>query len=434
MEMKRPVVITLLTAALALVCLGIVAVIFFTANARFSTNNPFDRQNIPSTLEENKTLEINPDEPILLKVSSEAGSVSVTGADVDTVQVRAVKTAYDSSQARADQEVKGIKYDVEQKGNTITLRYELPQSMNFSNKVNTVDFIVTVPATTTVDVVTGAGEVTVSATKGEVKIVNSFGAVTVQDIEGSLSVGTQSGQVEASSINAGGENIELSSGFGKVSLEKASGRGITLNSSSGVLAMSDVRASGAIEMSTDFGDASFATGSANGLTVKTKSGSVTLRHLNLRGGLTVQDEFGMIELDQVNAGSYDLQANSGSITVDGAEGSVKAHSGFGSVILRNAENATVDLSTQSGSVDFEGSLGEGPHTMHSDFGEIHIVIPADSALNVDLKTEFGTIRSDIPITVTLSGEQNHQTGTMNEGGGQLTVETGSGGISIEARQ
>ena len=432
--MKRPVVVTLLAAALALVCLGIVAVIFFTANARFSTNNPFDRKNVPSTLEENKTLEINPDELILLKVNSDSGSVSITGADVDTVQIRVVKTAYDSSQARADQEVKGIKYNLEQKGNTITLKYELPQSMNFSNKVNTVDFILTVPPATTVDVGTGAGEVSVSGTRGEVKIVNSFGAVTVQDIEGSLSVDTQSGQVEAISVNAGGENIELSSGFGKVSLEKASGRDITLSSRSGGLKMNDLRASGAVEMSTDFGEVSFTTGSANALTIETKSGNVTLGHLNLRGQLTVQDEFGAIELEQVNAEAYDLQSNSGSVTVDGAKGRVKAHSGFGSVIVRNAENATVDLSTQSGSVDFEGSLGEGPHTIHSEFGEIHIVIPADSALNVDLKTDFGTIRSDIPITVTLSGEQNHQTGAMNEGGGQLTVETGNGGISIEASQ
>jgi len=53
---------------------------------------------------------------------------------------------------------------------------------------------------------------------------------------------------------------------------------------------------------------------------------------------------------------------------------------------------------------------------------------------VDLKTDFGSIQSDIPITVTLTGEikGSYQTGTMNDGGGQLTVETGSGSISIKA--
>jgi DUF4097 and DUF4098 domain-containing protein YvlB len=200
--------------------------------------------------------------------------------------------------------------------------------------------------------------------------------------------------------------------------------------------MNDVRASGSVEMFTDFGDTSFSGGSAKTLRVETSSGKVTLSQLNLSGVLTIQDDFGSIDLEQVNAGSYDLQTNSGSVTVDGARNNVKAHSGFGSVTLKNAENVTVDLSTSSGSVDFEGSLGEGPHSIHSEFGEIIVTIPADSALQVDLQTDFGSIRSEIPITVTLTGEaeNNHQTGTMNDGGAQLTVDTGSGSISIRASQ
>jgi hypothetical protein len=55
---------------------------------------------------------------------------------------------------------------------------------------------------------------------------------------------------------------------------------------------------------------------------------------------------------------------------------------------------------------------------------------------VDLTTDFGSISSEIPITVILSGDsqKGHQTGTINEGGDPLTVETGSGSISIEAGQ
>jgi DUF4097 and DUF4098 domain-containing protein YvlB len=154
----------------------------------------------------------------------------------------------------------------------------------------------------------------------------------------------------------------------------------------------------------------------------------------MSGALTAKSEFGEISLEQVKATSYDLQTNSGSITVDGASGKVKAHSGFGSVIVKNADSATLDLNTQSGSVEFTGSLGDGPHTVSTDFGEIKLTLPADSALDVDLKTDFGNITSDIPITVILSGdtEKSHQTGTMNDGGAQLNVETQSGNISIQA--
>ena len=93
--------------------------------------------------------------------------------------------------------------------------------------------------------------------------------------------------------------------------------------------------------------------------------------------------------------------------------------------MRNAQSVTLDLKTNSGKVQFSGSLGEGPHHVKSDFGEVNITLPADSKLNVDLKTDFGGISSDIPLTVTLDGstDKNHQVGTMNGGGDQLTVTT-----------
>jgi hypothetical protein len=432
--MKRPVVITLLVLALGFVCLGIGAVIFFTANGGFATNNPFDVRNIASELEESKTLTVDTEKPLTLNVADDSGDVTITGADVETVQVKVVKTAYDSSQSRADQEVKDIKYIIEQTDSIITLKYELAKSMNFNNNVNTVDFIVTVPNEITVNVDTNMGEVSVAGTKGNVDIKNDFGDVTLENIEGALSVQANSGKVSATSIVAGAENIDLHSDFGSVTLEKAGGKDIVLDSNSGTIILSEVRATGDITTNTDFGDTKFENGSADLLRIETNSGKVSLVKISITREIFVKDDFGNIELEQALASSYDLNTNSGAITVDGARGNVKAHSGFGSVTLKNAENVTVDLSTNSGSVDFDGSLGEGPHTMHSDFGEIRLSIPADSALDVDLKTSFGSIKSDIPITVTLSGEQNHQTGTMNDGGGQLTVETNSGSISIQAGQ
>ena len=122
--MKRPIVITLLVVALVLVCVGIGSVIYF-ANG-FQTNNPFDVRNIPSTLEESKTLKVDANKPLILNVTDDAGNVTVTGGDVNTVEVTVVKTAYDSTQARADEEVKGIKYTVEQTGSTITSNMNCP--------------------------------------------------------------------------------------------------------------------------------------------------------------------------------------------------------------------------------------------------------------------------------------------------------------------
>ncbi|HUE97601.1 MAG TPA: DUF4097 family beta strand repeat-containing protein [Anaerolineales bacterium] len=436
--MKRPVVITLLVIALAFVCLGIGAVIFFTANGGFQTNNPFDRRNISSELEENKTLNVDTEKPLTLKVATAAGDVTITGANVDTVRVRVVKTAYDSTQARADEEVKGIKYSIEQTGNTVTIKYELPKSMNFSNNINTVDFEVTVPNEVSVDVDGSMGKVNVADTKGNVDINNDFGAVTLENIEGALSVQTNSGQVTATSIKAGTENIELNSDFGAVSLRNASGNNITLDSNSGRITLREVRATGDINTKTDFGDTSFENGSSDSLSIDTNSGRVSLVKIRVSKAIKVQDDFGEIELDQALASSYDLHTNSGSITVTGAKGKLKAYTDFGGIRIKDAQAVTLDVKTNSGSVEFSGSLGTGPHLVRSDFGEIDLTLPADSELNVDLSTDFGSIKSDLPITVTLNGTSSSDgdqiVGSINGGGEQFTAQTNSGSVTIHTGQ
>jgi DUF4097 and DUF4098 domain-containing protein YvlB len=187
-------------------------------------------------------------------------------------------------------------------------------------------------------------------------------------------------------------------------------------------------------LSSDFGSINYDNGSASSLIVSAKSGSIDLTSLKINGALVVRNNFGEINLEQVDAKSYDLQTNSGSISVDGAQGSVKADTGFGNITIKNAENVTLTLNTKSGSIDFAGSLGDGPHTVHSDFGEVELTIPTDSAFNVDFQTDFGKIRSDIPVTITLTGEvdEGHQTGTINGGGSELSASTKSGSITVKA--
>jgi len=433
--MKRPVIISLLIVALVLVCMGIGAVVFFGigANSLFSDNSPFDRRNISSQVEESKTLKVDSGKPVTLIVATDAGGVTVSGGDVDTVQVKAIKTAYDSSQARADAEVKTIKYTIEQTGNAITLKYELPKSMNFNNNVNSVDFVVTVPIETTADITSSTGKVNVTGVQGQVAIDNKFGDITIEKVDGPLDVKTNSGGIDAGTISAGSEDVTLNSGFGTISMNQVSGANVTAESKSGKLDLKNVRATKDMKLSSDFGNVKFDNGSAASLTVSTKSGSIDLTSVNVGGALVISNDFGGIDLEQVKAKSYDLQTNSGSITVDGAQGSMKAYTGFGNITIQNAVDATIGLNTKSGSIDFEGSLGEGPHTVHSDFGEISLSIPANSALNVDFKTDFGKIRSDIPFQVTMQGDlsEAQQKGTMNGGGSELTVSTKSGSITIK---
>lgn len=425
--MKRPVVITLLIVALVLVCAGIGSVIFFAFNGGLPTILS-DAPLLSSQAEESETL--NVDGPVTLKVLDESGKVTVTGSDVDEVTVNVMKTGLGSTQAKADEALENIRYEIDQDGDTITLTFEYPEVR--TQIYERVDFNVTVPVQTGVDVTANAGAVSVTGVQGQVAIENNFGNIAVEDVEGALVVKTDSGRIDVTSVRAGSADIDLYSGFGSIYLSQVSGAGISVESRSGKLDLENVRATQNMELLSDFGNIDYETGSAGSLDVRTKSGSITLASVTVRGTLTLRDDFGDISLEQVRASSYDAETSSGSITVDGVEGKIRAHTGFGNITVTKAENATLDLNTRSGGVDFEGSLGEGPHTIHSEFGEIEVSIPADSELNVDFQTNFGNVYSDIPVSLSGDIDKAHQVGTINGGGDQLSVSTKSGGITIKA--
>jgi len=426
--MKRPIVIVLLTIALVFILAGIGAVLFFTiSNTSFDFLN--DAFTTTATAEETQTMEVK--SPITLIVLNEHGDVTVVGADVDTVTVDVTKTGFGSTQSQADKALESIKYHLTYTNDVVNLTYKFPGAKRQVDQQ--VDFVITVPTDSKVDVQASLGAVQVNNIQGDVVLDNKFGDITVDKVDGSLEVNTSSGNIDLTSIKAGTKDIDIYSGFGAATLEQVSGANITIESQSGKLDLENVRATKVMNLRTDFGNLVFTTGSAGTLEAKTNSGSITLTAVTVSGKLTLRDDFGDVTLEQVKAGSYDVESNSGSITVDGVKGTVRAHTGFGNIDIKNAEDVTLDLNTNSGSIDFSGSLGDGPHTVHSDFGDIELNLPADSALTIDIETQFGKITSDIPITVTLTGEitQGQQTGSINGGGADFKVDTNSGTISIK---
>ena len=437
--MKRPIVIALLGAALILVCLGIGAVLFFTFSDGFRTNNPFDVRNISSQLEENKTLKVDAKKPITLNVTDDAGDVTVTGADVETVQVKVVKTAYDFTQARADEEVKGITYTIKQNGNAIMLDYSLPKSVNFNNRINTVDFIVIVPKKTEATIDTN-GDVSVSDVEGNADLTTDFGSLNAENITGSLTMDTNNGDIQAKSVDASGNDIKVDSSFGDVTLEQITGRDVTVTSTNGKLNLINVRATGEVYTKSSFGDITFDNGLSASVQLESSNGKIKMTQFDIKQDLTINNSFGDIQLTNVTAGSYDLNGSNGDLTIDGVSGRLKAHTQFGDIDILNASSVILDLDTNNGSIHFNGSLGEGPHTVKSEFGSVDLTLPSDAKLNVDLSTEFGKIKSDLPVTLTVtetSGSiSNHDqiVGTINGGGDQLTVDTNNGSVTIHAKK
>ncbi|MCI0556645.1 MAG: DUF4097 domain-containing protein [Anaerolineae bacterium] len=426
--MKRPISIVLLIVALLLVCAGIAAVVFFTfGQPEFA----FVQYVEIASAEESESYAS--EGVSKLQVQNDAGDVSVVSGEGDEIVVQATKTAWRRTQDEAEKALEKVKYQVTKKGDALVVVYKLEKNRFTQDRPDSIDFVITVPSEMKVSVDSSFGSINLTGTQGDANLNSEFGDISVDTIDGALNVTTQSGIVTATSVNAGNNDVFLESGFGSLVLEKVIAGKLQVESNSGVIELNDVRASSEMTLATQFGDVSFENGSARTLTVTTDSGKVSLISLRVSGTLNVIDKFGNISLEQVSAESYDLDTDSGAIEANGVSNAVKAHSGFGSITIQDGQNAILDLSTNSGTVFYEGTLGSGPHKLHSDFGEIKLSVPSDIALNVDLKTDFGNIKSAIPVNITITEnlEANHLVGNLNGGGDQLTVSTNSGNIIIE---
>jgi len=373
------------------------------------------------------------DSPATLAVDSRGGDITITGGEGTEIKVSAHKTAWDSSQARADAALAEMPLEVKQEGNKVTVSYNPPSEVLVvgESRRDTVDFTISVPATTAISASTDAGDIALNGVQGEADLTNQFGNITASDIEGSLQAITNSGDVRAQRIRSDQEAIKLQTQFGDISLEQAAAGTVDARTNSGNLTLTAVEAVQAVTLHSQFGDIQFTGGRAVGLTIEANSGKITLRDLTLDGALVVKSQFGDLDISQVTAPSYDLTTNSGDISLNGAGGPIKATTEFGRISIEDARNATLTLHTNSGAIEFSGSLGDGPHSLEADFGDIRLKLPEDVRLTFDLQAKFGKLRSDFPVTLSGEMDEGHWNGTINGGGPSLQARTNSGNISLE---
>lgn len=408
-----------LLLAMLTMCAGIVGVMWFSISRADIWDVSFvgiGLNAVSAEADEEQRVTVNG--PATLNVNTDtentAGDITIVGGAGDEIVIKLHKTAWAATQADAEAELAAIKVSVTQNGDAVTVEVERPRSVGFvnQNRADTVDFIITVPNETAVTATTSFGDVSLSGTAGEVNLKTSFGDVSVKDVQGGA--------------------VEARTDFGEVSLEDVTAdRDVDAHSSSGRVRLENVEAEGKVNLTTDFGGVEFKTGRADSLIADTSSGKVELSGLSVTGTVIAKSDFGEVKLTQVEAGSYDLDTSSGEIMLEGVSGAVKAHTDFGDIEVTQAEDATLDLDTNSGAITFAGSLGDGPHTLKTDFGGVKLSLPEETALDFDLSTDFGKIKSDFPITIQGEQEQTHWQGTINGGGESLTAETSSGDISIE---
>jgi DUF4097 and DUF4098 domain-containing protein YvlB len=433
--MKKWTIVGILAISLFAICLGSVVAFLPVINQAWTGNFQWNlvsgRNNSVEAVEEFRA---PVDGPAELSIHTPFGKVDVTAvAGSREILISARKTAWGVTKQAAEDLLQKAKITIQQDGNTVEVKVEEPVQIDLIHIGPAgvgVDFTVSVPVDCAVEASSASGDIHLAGTTGDAALTTSFGAVKVESVRGRLSAGSSAGDVTVTGVAAPNSAVKATSSFGEVSVSNTTGGDLIMESSSGEVRVEDSAFSGSATITTSFGDL-IATGlEAASLTARTNSGKVTLQGLKIAGALSARSDFGDVAVKQSAAAGYDLDTNSGKITAAGTSGSVKARSGFGDLII-SGDAVVLDLTTGSGSIEFNGSLADGESSLHTDFGDIRVRLPAEAGFQADLSTNFGNVSCSFPITATVH-DSTHVSGTVGGGGPTLKASTNSGNVTVSA--
>lgn len=169
-----------------------------------------------------------------------------------------------------------------------------------------------------------------------------------------------------------------------------------------------------------------------------------------RGTLRVETGSGNVDL-RTASGEISLSTGSGDVTVSGVDGvSLKLETGSGNVTLTDAKSPSVHVETGSGSIEatassgdelsFETGSGDVDVALIATFRSVHIetgsgdvtlTVPPTVGAEVDLDTGSGDIDLGGLTLQVRRIERDHVRGTLGDGKGRVSVETGSGNVHLQ---
>ncbi len=168
------------------------------------------------------------------------------------------------------------------------------------------------------------------------------------------------------------------------------------------------------------------------LYVDTGSGSVALR--DIRGSqLTVDVGSGSINVEDVRMDRCTFDTGSGRVSGSNvACGVLNTDTGSGAVRFASLSSNDVTIDTGSGGVSLDLTRSARSVRIESGSGGVSLIMPDGINATVDIETGSGGITTDFPIR-TNRVERRSLHGSIGDGSGRITIETGSGSVRLQRR-
>jgi DUF4097 and DUF4098 domain-containing protein YvlB len=166
------------------------------------------------------------------------------------------------------------------------------------------------------------------------------------------------------------------------------------------------------------------------LDVHTGDGNVNSQAIS--GDIRINTGDGHITVNGLR-GSINMRSGDGNIQASGLDGSLEVDTGDGHVSV-DGRFDSLNLKTGDGNIEaraMNGSKVANSWRLHSGDGHINMWLPGDFNADLEAHTGDGKITLDFPIKV--SGSLSHSSihGTLNNGGGTVSLTSGDGSIHLQ---
>jgi hypothetical protein len=190
----------------------LLAVIFGASYWAARQNEPgeFVLESHSASTTHTETITLTGDGVPTLQIIGAAGSVMIrAGEPADQLVVEYTKTAYGESDKDAREELDDVTIHLDQDGSRVSIDTRQPKTKSVQ-RANTVNLVLTVPPTISLDVFVATGAVTIEGVRApdQFKVVNMSGSVTIQGVDASdgMSIEAKAGNLSfAGAVGAAGE-------------------------------------------------------------------------------------------------------------------------------------------------------------------------------------------------------------------------------------
>lgn len=350
---------------------------------------------------------------VTLQIENLAGEATLTATEGDEVTVRASVRAGGDDDAAARALAESIDFTVGERdgGPLLTLSYPVDRYTDFhydrggkdgdgilswfggsNTQLRYAGRRVSVSTTRRSGAATVRADLEIGVPRGtRVHLLNAVGRASAEGVVGDLGIQVHSGSVAAS----GGE---------------------------GMLAIDT--GSGSVDVDAHRGDVSADTG----------SGGVEVR--GVHGEVRVDTGSGSVTVADAEGPFVGVDTGSGGVTLSGVRASIEVDTGSGSV--RGEElvlGERLHVETGSGSVRLSGDFSAARRIdVDTGSGSVRLGMSAWPAMHLDLRSSSGGFDVDLPDVKVVRSARNAMIADVGDGERtQVTVSTGSGGISVGRR-